>query len=283
MNVQSLLNGINIATENAGVNQTQALTGGIAIPNTSTEQEADGIGGYVNNSSTTTNGVAVYGRARIPVNGIAGGVWGANFNITNCSMCTGSKMTDLELDMNQNGPDATFAQGLVQDGIDIISAGTNKPRNGIALTATAGANYWQLGMLLANYVTTGLQISNGATGSTALDFIPPDDTSSLEVYARNHANSAYVWTIGNNGAANFLSVGSSVFNSVSSNISATGALRLATGDVIGWRNNVNSADVDLAKNNSDQLTFGGSVLSTAPKVEYCGATSGSTLELREDR
>lgn len=46
----------------------------------------------------------------------------------------------------------------------------------------------------------------------------------------------------------------------SSNPAAAGFARLAVGDVINWRNNANSADLSLAINGSDQLTFGGAVL-----------------------
>ena len=206
---QSILNGCSVATENAGVNETEALTGCVIVPATSTQTQVNGVGGYVENRSPNTNAVAVYGFGRTPVNGIGGatsGLWGANFNIQNCIGCTGSKMTVLELDINQQGPDATFGQALVQDGINIISAGTSKPRTGIGITATTSATYWQLGELIANYVTTGVQISNGAVSSTALAIVPPDDTSFFEVFGANHAGSTKVWTIGNSGAANFASV-----------------------------------------------------------------------------
>ena len=208
-NTQTLLNGSNPAVENAGVNLTEASTAGVIVPSGSTETQVDAVGGFVRNLSPNTNAVAIYGFGRTPVNGVGGatsGLWGANFNIQNCIGCTGSKMTGLEIDVNQQGPDATFGQSLIQDGLNIISAGTNKARTGIVVQSQLTSNYWQQGMLLANFQTSGLQLSNYASGADALNVTPPDDTSAVEVFGTNHADNAEVWTIGNNGAANFLSV-----------------------------------------------------------------------------
>lgn len=43
----------------------------------------------------------------------------------------------------------------------------------------------------------------------------------------------------------------------------SGILRLSIADIIAWRNNANSANLDLAVNASDQLTFNGTVLANA--------------------
>jgi hypothetical protein len=47
------------------------------------------------------------------------------------------------------------------------------------------------------------------------------------------------------------------YKSRSSNIASTGILRLGVADSIDWRNNANSADLSLAINGSDQLTYNG--------------------------
>lgn len=47
------------------------------------------------------------------------------------------------------------------------------------------------------------------------------------------------------------------FTSSSSNPATAGVLRLANGDAIEWRNNANGANILLAKNTSDQLTYAG--------------------------
>jgi hypothetical protein len=53
------------------------------------------------------------------------------------------------------------------------------------------------------------------------------------------------------------------YKSASANIAQTGILRLANTDFIAWRNFGNSADLPLAVNTSNQLTFNGAVISTA--------------------
>lgn len=50
---------------------------------------------------------------------------------------------------------------------------------------------------------------------------------------------------------------SKYFTSVTANPSSTGFVRLASTDAISFRNNANSADISLAKNTSDQLTWAG--------------------------
>lgn len=47
------------------------------------------------------------------------------------------------------------------------------------------------------------------------------------------------------------------FNSVTANPAVAGVFNLAAGDSLAWRNNANSADLELAINGSDQLTFNG--------------------------
>lgn len=52
------------------------------------------------------------------------------------------------------------------------------------------------------------------------------------------------------------------YKSVSANISTAGVLRLARTDSIGWRNVANNANLLLAVNGSNQLTFDGAVINT---------------------
>lgn len=63
---------------------------------------------------------------------------------------------------------------------------------------------------------------------------------------------------------------SQYFKSAAANIASAGVIRLAKGDAIEWRNNANSADLGLAVNSSDQLTYDGNVIAT---------TSGSVLSI----
>lgn len=52
------------------------------------------------------------------------------------------------------------------------------------------------------------------------------------------------------------------FKSQAANIAASGVIRLASGDLIAWRNNANGGDVQLGKNSSDQLTWPNDILIT---------------------
>lgn len=56
------------------------------------------------------------------------------------------------------------------------------------------------------------------------------------------------------------------------NPSSVGVLRLAESDSIGWRNNANGADLLLAVDNSDRLTFNGVVLPTATAASVQDST-----------
>lgn len=58
----------------------------------------------------------------------------------------------------------------------------------------------------------------------------------------------------------------SVFKSRTSNVAATGALRLAHADRLVWRNAANSADLPLYVNASNQLVFGTAILSTGSQM-----------------
>ena len=70
---------------------------------------------------------------------------------------------------------------------------------------------------------------------------------------------------------------SAYFLTRTANPASAGQVRLAHGDVVSFRNNANSADLDLAVNVSDQLTFKGVVLAAASgDVEGpAGATDGA--------
>lgn len=71
------------------------------------------------------------------------------------------------------------------------------------------------------------------------------------------------------------------FTSQSANAAASGIVRLANTEAVKWRNNANNADVALAKNASDQLTWAGVVISSSAGVTPVaaggtGITSGTS-------
>lgn len=60
---------------------------------------------------------------------------------------------------------------------------------------------------------------------------------------------------------------SAYFKSRNANIAAAGIVRLANAEVVGWRNNANSADLSLTVNSSDALTFASNAVMTSASSE----------------
>lgn len=205
----SLVNGLSSAFEyhmtQGQENAADAFVGGIAVPTSATIHQADGLSGYVNSSSTSTAAVGVYAQAR--ATGSNSQVWGLNTVVQADRGVLAAKMTSLEVDVNQNsGVDSTFGQTLIQDGVNIISAGMNKPRYGLTVVSPARHSYWQMAAQFSNFETVGVRISDGSSGSTALNIVPPDDTSAAEITGKNSADERTVWRISNDGSASFSGV-----------------------------------------------------------------------------
>lgn len=78
------------------------------------------------------------------------------------------------------------------------------------------------------------------------------------------------------------------FTSASTSPSATGVLRLANSDTIGFRNNANNADLELGVNATDELTFNGNLIPTVNNpiptygVNLTGSNGTSDYALRTD-
>jgi hypothetical protein len=103
LNDSSKVGGINITTEQAalfGASQftSEALTGGIQIPNTSTAAAfGSGVSGYANTSSTTTAAVGVFGGARAIANSTK--AFGGNVIAEDIAgLTTGVTLSGLEVD-----------------------------------------------------------------------------------------------------------------------------------------------------------------------------------------
>lgn len=67
---------------------------------------------------------------------------------------------------------------------------------------------------------------------------------------------------------------SAYFKSRTANAASAGAVRLARADVVSWRNQTNTSDLDLGVDSSDRLTFGGTVVQSAVSV-----TDTATIDL----
>ena len=200
----SLLNSVNLTTENQAVQganaATDAIAGGSLVGSGSTVQRADSLAGYIQNSSTTTAAVGIYGQARNLANNVNS--WGANFVCQVESAVTGSGCIGNEIDLNNKQADATDAQSNPMDGLRVINGSTFKSRFGIWVNAST-AN-WQEALKLSNFQTFGLNIQNGASASNAIQIVPPDNTAATEVIGRNAANNATVWSLTNSGIATFV-------------------------------------------------------------------------------
>jgi hypothetical protein len=184
---------------------TDAFSVGVAVPDTATVHQANGLGGYVTGASPVTAAVGVYAQSRAVANNAQ--VWGMNSVVQVDKGITGAKLTSFEVDVNQNsGVDAVFGQAVGQDGINVISFGSNKPRYGLIVVAPIPHSYWQMAAQFSNFQKLGVQISTGALGSTALKIIPPDDSVETEVSGRNASDNGDAWRIRNDGGANFSNV-----------------------------------------------------------------------------
>ncbi len=274
--MQAIVHACDVTTEFQSVQgrntATDALSACLTVPASSTVWQPNAVAGYVNSSSNKSHSVGGYFQARALENGAQ--VWGANSVAQVGRGVQNAKLTSLEVDVNQSsGVDNTYGSALVQDGVNIISAGTNHPRNGLGITAVNDGNLWEEDALFGNYQVVGLQVSNGAIGSVAHYIIPPDDTPAREVVGRNHANSSDAWIITNGGGGVFRTV-QSVFVSPNLNPASAGIIRLAAGDAIRWRSSSGDADLALMKDSSNRLLWNGNQ-STVASASFTTTSAAS--------
>jgi hypothetical protein len=170
--------------------------------------------------------------------------------------------------------------GLTQDAI-AVNNGTVDFRQGLGSFGSTGLGF---GTTNANpgpldFFTAGTKVFSVLSGVVAVQSgtANPAGTGYLRLAAsdsigfRNNANSADLLVqprsnIGGNvpvdslNLQGFNSFLAGSFSSGSTTTATTGLYRLASTEGISWRNNGNSADVVLAKNTSDNLTFPNSIV-----------------------
>ena len=178
---------------------TEAVSGAVAIPNTSTVENGNAISGYTTNSSTATNAVSGYFSSRSLANsasiyGVGGTVIVASgLNPSLASAIAGSFAT-----YNNTGTNWTTGGSL--DGVQIISSGTNQSRYGLHVQSLNSSDHWNTAAFLQNYSFVGMHIANGDPNSVAISVVPPDDSSSnLELQGTNNADTITAWSIRDNG------------------------------------------------------------------------------------
>lgn len=141
----SLVNGINPQFEyhsgnrNFDINTTDAITGGIAVPNNSMVFQANGIAAYINNASEKTNAVGVYSLARASADSIR--VWGSNPVATDNGFAN-ITATGIEVDVNASQR-STVAQGITVQG-----GWSAQPdvANGVRVVVPSGGYHWLNGL-----------------------------------------------------------------------------------------------------------------------------------------
>jgi len=118
------------------------------------------------------------------------------------------------------------------------------------------------GMILAPTATSGgaftLNSPSSYTGNIfsvnlPLDGNPHISLGGLQIGAGGGGNAIL---------GNVQQITATKFLSQNASGSSTGAFNLASGDSISWRNNAGTADVPLAENTSDSLTWNGNVIAT---------------------
>ncbi|HUX66484.1 MAG TPA: hypothetical protein VMV31_03250 [Terriglobales bacterium] len=153
-----------------------------------------------------------------------------------------------EIDLNNNGTDATDGQANQEDGLYLTSGGTARPLSAIRVDSSSANNTWQDAAVLLKYHAIGLYLGAGDAGSNAVYIVPPDNTSASEIVGRNAANTANQWQIANNG-----NLSAPLFN-------CTGCLYQVNGTTI----------VDAGRNATfSSLSLGGdAAMSAAPRMLF---------------
>lgn len=227
----SLLNSIVPGTEYsgsfAGNFATEGLTGGVAVGSGSTVYQANGVAGYVDASSTTTNTVAVFGLAKAKAASTK--IWGSNFVAeTGNNAITTAVVQELDAN-NFNASAAVF------NGLSILGGSTQQPiaGNAISIGAMGTGIKWP---------TAGIFIGDGAAANGM-------------VIGQTAASGA---SLGSQGLFFHYTNGSSVQNSYSIATDTTQALLIVNGSGSGAANVVfdGQATVNAPHGTAAILNFG---------------------------
>jgi len=145
------------------------LSVGLEIPSKSYTHQSEGIYSTIDNYSTTTNGVALWGEATSKAEGSR--VWGGFLTATS-SKDMDSQLVGLEVDVtNDSLPGVNPNESKV--GLQIVALGANECTNGVELLA-AGKSSWHNGILVANGTIsedgTILGCAQGTPIMTGIDF-----------------------------------------------------------------------------------------------------------------
>lgn len=163
--VSSLLNGLSPSNEyhtygGPGHFDTEALTGGVSIPNASTVWQSSGIAGYAVNDSTTTNGVGGYFYARAAIAGTH--IWSLN----TIALDNGLAVINAGAEFDTNCSNASS----ICNGITVIGASTAQfTGNGVSVSTPSiqnpGLVKWSNGFLTQDGAAVGGLVLGAASPS----------------------------------------------------------------------------------------------------------------------
>lgn len=121
LNFDVEINGATPSNFPAYSSRTEAITGAIIAPSTTTAAKVEGIGGYVLNRSTTTFGPAIYGESDCGVSGCQ--IWGiltqVNDQTFNAKHMYGAEF-DVQFNNSGSCTTVTFCFGVKVDGSFVV-------------------------------------------------------------------------------------------------------------------------------------------------------------------
>jgi hypothetical protein len=269
---QSLVNGISPDTQFHAAQgspnyATEAFTGGIAVPTTSSVFQTNAVAGYTSNASPTTNAVAGYFSAQALANGAH--VWGLNPIVMDNGFA--AAMIGIEIDNNVTNVATTGA------GLTLLGSFTVNPTSYPALVVAkpVGTGLWSSGIIVSNNATSsGVGISLAAFGagngvqSQSLQMFGTDSGGvqrTTNIYADPNGNIVFAPNVAVGNTVQVLTgkLKAPAFVSGTANPALTGNVNLASGDTIAFRNAANSGDILIGHNGSDQIIFTSAILSSA--------------------
>jgi hypothetical protein len=153
----SSINGLNFGTEYQAAQgnnfTTEGFSGGVVIPSNSTVHQADGISGFVTNSSTSTNAVGAYSQTRCLANNTT--CWGANFVSRDVAgLTTGVTLYGNEIDVNPLSPTTAYngITGFLMN-LNTTQTGTFLGNGAFYVTSANNTAKWFVGFQTNDAVT----------------------------------------------------------------------------------------------------------------------------------
>lgn len=196
----------------------------------------------------------------------------------------------------KQGGDANWNVGTI--GATLLNATTINTSTLAASSSISGASVTVTGLTVGNCVqvtTGGLLTTAGAACGTSSGTLTPTGSPASGNLAKwsggtsltNADLTGDVTTSGTvattmaasiAGAKTFTtSLTSPFFSSSTANAAASGVLRLASSDLIGWRNNANNGDIQISKNSADTLIVSSFGALQFPQVVRPSADSTASL------